>query len=202
LQPLRNGVDLIRNALFSYRLGREREDPKRFLGNFEGLLRSDGYGAYDHVGGPKVVDATCWAHARREVFDEVKLNSKDTTSIQIVAQMDELFAIDARARQEGLSQIDRHLLRLEKSQPLLEQIKAAIQAARTGALPKKRSRQGMRLHANALEPAQSFPRISRIGIERQLGRERDAPGSSCRRNWVHVESQEAGSRASRHHFDR
>jgi hypothetical protein len=56
-----------------------------------------------------------------------------TTSIQIVAQMDELFAIDAQARQEGLSQIDRHVLRLEKSKPLLEQIKAAIQAARTDA---------------------------------------------------------------------
>jgi hypothetical protein len=65
-----------------------------------------------------------------------QLNPKDTISIQIVAQMDELFAIDARARQEGLSQIDRHALRLDKGQPLLEQIKAAIQAARTGALPK------------------------------------------------------------------
>jgi hypothetical protein len=50
--------------------------------------------------------------------------------------MDELFGIDAQASQEGLSQIDRHGLRLEKSKPLLELIKAAIQAARTGALPK------------------------------------------------------------------
>ena len=50
--------------------------------------------------------------------------------------MDELFGIDAQARQEGLSQIDRHVLRLDKSKPLLEEIKAVIQAARTGALPK------------------------------------------------------------------
>ena len=115
---------------------KEREGPKRFLGNFEGLLQSDGYGAYDHIGGPGLVHAACWAHARRKFFDAVKLNPKDTTSIQIVAQMDELFGIDAQARQEGLSQIDRHVLRLDKSKPLLEQIKAAIQAARTGALPK------------------------------------------------------------------
>jgi hypothetical protein len=57
---------------------------------------------------------------------------KDTISIQIVAQMDELFGIDGQARQEGLSQIEHHVLRLGKSKPLLEQIKAAIQAARTG----------------------------------------------------------------------
>src|SRR6266478_10220021 len=50
--------------------------------------------------------------------------------------MDKLFAIDARARQEGLSQSARHVLRLDKSQPLLEQIKVGIQAARVGTLPK------------------------------------------------------------------
>src|SRR5580692_7271058 len=32
-------------VVFDFRLGREREGPKRFLGNFEGLLQSDGYGA-------------------------------------------------------------------------------------------------------------------------------------------------------------
>ena len=80
-------------AVFDFRMGREREGPKRFLGNFEGILQSDGYGAYDHVGGPKILHAACWAHARRKFFDAVKLNPKDQTSIGIVAQMDELFAI-------------------------------------------------------------------------------------------------------------
>ena len=50
--------------------------------------------------------------------------------------MNELFAIDAQARQEGLSPMDRHVLRLEKAKPLLEQIKVTIQAARGSALPK------------------------------------------------------------------
>ena len=64
----------------------------------------------------------------------IKARSRKATSIQIVAQMDELFGIDAQARQEGLSQSDRQVLRFEKSKPLLEQIKVAIQAARTDAL--------------------------------------------------------------------
>ena len=38
-------------VVFDFRMGREREGPKRFLGNFEGILQSDGYAAYDHVGG-------------------------------------------------------------------------------------------------------------------------------------------------------
>jgi hypothetical protein len=43
--------------VFDFRMGREWEVPKRFLGNFEGILQSDGYTAYDHVGGPKIVHA-------------------------------------------------------------------------------------------------------------------------------------------------
>jgi transposase len=66
----------------------------------------------------------------------VKLNPKDQTSIRIVAQMDELFAIDEKARKQNLNPSDRHLLRLEKAKPLLEEIKTAIQAARSDALPK------------------------------------------------------------------
>ena len=77
-------------VVFDFRMGREREGPKRFLGNFEGILQSDGYAAYDQVGGPKIVHTACWAHARRKFFLVVELNPKDQDALRIVAQMDEL----------------------------------------------------------------------------------------------------------------
>src|SRR5437660_11199708 len=77
-------------VVFDFRMGREREGPKRFLGNFEGILQSDGYGAYDHVGGAGIVHAACWAHARRKFFEALKINLKDQSSIAIVVQMDKL----------------------------------------------------------------------------------------------------------------
>jgi hypothetical protein len=40
-----------------------------------------------------------------------------------VAQMDEFFEIDTKAREQALNQEDRQLLRLEKSKPLLDEIK-------------------------------------------------------------------------------
>ena len=104
--------------VFDFRMGREREGPKRFLGHFEGILQSDGYGAYDHVGGPKIVHAACWAHARRKFFEALKLNPKDQTSIRIVAQMDELFAIDEKARKQNLNPSDRHRFTAGKSQAI------------------------------------------------------------------------------------
>ena len=41
--------------VFDFRLGRGRDGPKRFLGQFEGILQTDGYAAYDQVGGPRMV---------------------------------------------------------------------------------------------------------------------------------------------------
>jgi transposase len=156
-------------VVFDFRLGREREGPKRFLGNFEGLLQSDGYGAYDHIGGPKLVHAACWAHARRKFFDAVKLNPKDTTSIQIVAQMDELFAIDAQARHEGLSQIDRHATAFGEMQAVARADQGVNPSGPPRRTAQECSSQGLRLHADALESAQSLPGISGVGIEQQPG---------------------------------
>jgi transposase len=58
-------------AVFDFRLGRGRDGPKRFLRQFEGILQTDGYSAYDQVGGPNMVHAACWAHARRQFFEAV-----------------------------------------------------------------------------------------------------------------------------------
>src|SRR5260370_9260976 len=100
-------------------MGSGREGPKDLLGQFEGILQTDGYVAYESVGGPKVVHAGCWAHARRKFVDAVKLNPQDAVATRIVKLIDELFAIDALAREDKLDHAARRLLRLQRSQPLL-----------------------------------------------------------------------------------
>ena len=183
-------------AVFDFRMGREREGPKRFLGNFAGILQSDGYGAYDHVGGKQIIHAACWAHARRKFFDAVKLNPRDQTSIRIVAQMDELFAIDAQARQEGLSQSDRHVLRLEKSQPLLEQIKAGIQAARVGALPKSALAKACDYTLTLWTRLSRFLEYPELELSNNLAENAMRPIALGRKNWIHLGSKEAGPRVA------
>jgi hypothetical protein len=49
-------------TVFDFCLGRGREGPKKFLGNWEGILQTDGYQAYDGIGGPTLVHVGCWAH--------------------------------------------------------------------------------------------------------------------------------------------
>ena len=122
-------------AVFEFRLGRGRDGPKKFLGQFEGILQTDGYGVYDHVGGPEIVHAGCWSHSRRKFFEAAKLNPSDVAATRIVARIDELFGIDALARAQNLDLAARHALRLERSKPLVEVIRTEVEAARDASLP-------------------------------------------------------------------
>jgi transposase IS66 family protein len=63
-------------VVFDFRLGREREGPKRFLGNFEGILQSDGYAACDHVGGPKIVHTSLLGTCQAQVLPSGGTQSK------------------------------------------------------------------------------------------------------------------------------
>ena len=49
--------------------------------------------------------------------------------------MDDLFAIDAEARIAKLDSAARHTLRLERTRPILDQLKPQIEAAQAATLP-------------------------------------------------------------------
>ena len=126
----------------------------------------------------------------------MELNPKDQSAIGIVAQIDELFGIDARARDQGLGQEERQLLRLEKSKLLLEQIKTQIQTARTNALPKS-------VLAKACNYTLTlWPRLSRflehpqLELSNNLAENAMPPIALGRHNWIHTGSEQAGPRVA------
>jgi transposase len=100
-------------TVFDFQLGRGRAGPAKFLGQWQGILQSDGYQVYDDVGGPKLVQVGCWAHARRKFVDAVKVNPKDAEAILMVTRRDALFLVDRHARQQQLSVEQRLALRRE-----------------------------------------------------------------------------------------
>jgi hypothetical protein len=78
-------------------------------------LQTDGYGAYEHVGGPKMVHACCWSHSRHKFFEAAKLNPSYAAATRMVARIDDLFGIDAQARELNLDHAARHALRLDRA---------------------------------------------------------------------------------------
>ena len=82
-----------------------------------------------------MVHAACWAHARRKVFEALQLNPEDRVARQLVARINELFVVDAEARDAGMNYRQRHALRRERSRPLLDVIKKEMESAQATALP-------------------------------------------------------------------
>src|SRR6266478_1608969 len=123
-------------TVFDFCLGRGREGPRKFLGQWEGILQTDGYAAYDDIGGPKLVHVGCWAHARRKFVDVVKVNPKDAAAVVMVTRMDALFLIDRDARRRELSVHERQAQRGEHAEEWLQEIRQACLALAQQALPK------------------------------------------------------------------
>jgi hypothetical protein len=184
------------STVFDFRMGRGREGPKRFLGQFEGILQTDGYTAYDTTGGPKMVHAACWAHARRKLFEALKLNPDDRVARQLVGRTDELFLIDAEARDAGLDHAARHALRQERSRPLLDIIKQEMQAAQIAALPSSALGKALSYTLTLWHKLTRFLEHPELELSNNLAENSMRGIALGRKNWIHVGSEQAGPKVA------
>jgi len=179
-------------VVFDFRLGRGRDGPRQFLGQFEGLLQTDGYAAYDQIGGPKMVHAGCWSHAERYFSEAVQLNPNDAAATAIVARIDELFAIEAEARHQGLSLEARHALRQQQSRPLLGVIHQQIEVARSTALPGGALAKACNYTLTLWEKLTRFLEYPELELSNNLAENSMRPVALGRKNWIHIGSSQAG----------
>jgi transposase len=182
-------------VIFEFRMGRGRDGPREFLKTFRGILQSDGYAAYDELGAG-IVHAGCWAHARRKFFEAVKLNPNDKTSIELVAQINELFGVDAQAREEVLNEASRHALRLEKSKPILEELKKKIESARGWALPQSALAKACNYCLGQWVRLVRFLDHPQLELSNNLAENSMRPIALGRKNWIHLGSKEAGPKVA------
>jgi transposase len=183
-------------AVFDFRTGRGRDGPKQFLGNFEGILQTDGYSAYERTGGASMVHAGCWSHARRKLFDAVKLSPEDRVATQLVARMDELFAVDAEARNGGMDQAARHALRQQRCRPILDMLRGELEGARNAALPSSALGKAVNYALSQWSKLIRFLEYPQIELSNNLAENSMRPLVLGRKNWIHVGSEQAGPKVA------
>jgi transposase len=184
------------NVVFEFRMGRGREGPVQFLGQYEGILQTDGYAAYGRVGGSRMVHAGCWSHARRKVFEAVRLNPEDRLAGPLVGRIDELFAVDAEARDAGMDYDARHVLRQERSRPLVEAIKQEMEAARVAVLPASALGKGVNYTLSLWDKLTRFLEYPEIELSTNWTENSMRPVALGRKNWIHVGSEQAGPKVA------
>ena len=110
-----NSIDKI--VFFDYQEGRGREGPVKMLEHFEGYLQTDGYQVYDHFDGRKEIrQIHCMAHARRKFSEAV--NNDQTVAEYVLGEIQKLYAIERKCKEEGLLPDEIKTQRQEQSLPI------------------------------------------------------------------------------------
>jgi transposase len=183
-------------TVFDFCLGRGREGPRKFLGKWEGILQTDGYAAYDDIGGPKLVHVGCWAHARRKFVDAVKLNPQDAAAIAMVTRMDALFLIDRDARDRALSAQERQAQRRQYGAEWLQGTREACLALARQVLPKSALGQAAAYTLNMWAKLQRCFDYAEVELSNNLAENSMRPVALGRKNWLHVGSAQAGPKVA------
>ena len=183
-------------VLFDFQMGRGGEGPRKMLRDFAGILQTDGYVVYDKVGATGVVRAGCWAHARRRFFEASKLNPKDAVAVEVVHQMDTLFAIDREARQAGMGLDERHALRAERAKPLVESLHTRLRELRPAVLPSSTLGKAITYTLNQWPQLKVFLTHPVVELSNNLAENSMRGVAVGRKNWIHIGDQKAGPRVA------
>ena len=183
-------------TVFDFCMGRERESPAKFLLNWEGILQTDGYKAYDKIGGPKLVNVGCWSHARRYFVDAVKVNKNDGEAVKMVTRMDAVFAVDREALQKQMTAEERLALRRELSDPWVDEIHRECLALREKTLPKSALGKAVRYTLNQWKKLKRCLEYAEVELSNNLAENSMRPIALGRKNWLHVGSVKSGPKVA------
>jgi len=184
-----------RYAVFDYTPNRTRAGPLAWLTGFEGYLQADAYAGYDALYATgKVVEVSCWAHARRKFYDARWTDVGRCH--QALAWIKRLYEVEREAKQAELDVDERLKLRQEKSVPLLGAFKAWLDEQSQQVLPKSPTMQA--IHYVRARWA-SFTRYTESGIlaiDNNMSENALRAVALGRKNWLFAGSDRGGQTAA------
>jgi transposase len=183
-------------TVFDFRMGRGREGPQKFLRKWEGILQTDGYQAYDGIGGPKLVHVGCWAHARRKFVDAVKVNPQDAAAIQMVMRMDALFLVDRDARAKQMTIEERLASRRQHAEVWAEEIREECAKLAPTVLPKSALGRAVSYTLSQWPKLRRCFDYAEVELSNNLAENSMRPVALGRKNWLHVGSAKAGPKVA------
>jgi len=185
-------------AVFFYSRDRTGEHPERHLGSYSGLMQADAYAGFNRlyaVGrkpGP-IIEAACWAHARRNFFDLARLK-KAPIAIEAVKRIDALFDIERAIN--GLSVDERRRVRNEQSRPLLAELQTWLRGQRARLSSKSETAKAIDYALKRWTALTRFLDDGRLCMSNNAAERALRCVAVGRRNWTFAGSDEGGRRAA------
>ncbi len=114
-------------VVYRYSPDRKGERPQSHLSTFAGILQADGYSGFAPLyANGRVLEAACWAHARRKYYD-VYATDRSPTAAEALRRIGLLYAIEREIR--GQAPAVRTAARRARSAPILAELRAWLREA-------------------------------------------------------------------------
>jgi len=185
-------------AAFFYSRDRTGEHPERHLESYAGLMQADAYAGFNRLYGPSrqpgpIIEAACWAHARRKFFDLARLN-KAPIAIEAVERIDALFAIEREIN--GMTPQERLAARNERSRPLVDALRTWLRERRTKLSGKSDTGKAIDYSLKRWAALTRFLDDGRLCMSNNAAERELRAVAVGRKNWTFAGSDEGGRRAA------
>ena len=191
-------------VLYDYQKTRNADHLEEFLKQFSGILVSDAYSGY-HALDKRREDiriAHCWAHARRDFADAVKLlkkggpskqRIKKTIAYQALERIGTMYALEDEWK--GLTPAERLSRRQEHMKPLVEAYFAWVKGIDLDTVLSEKTKDGLQYSINQEKYLRAFLEDGEVPIDNSASERSIRPFCVGRSNW-HVIDSIKGAQAS------
>jgi transposase len=185
-------------AVYFYSPDRRGEHAQRFLDGYTGLLQADAYSGFGQLYEPgrpagAILEAACWAHARRAFFKIAEL-TKAPMALQAVGRIDALFAIEREIN--GSAPQVRRAVRQERSRPLIADLESWMRASRAKLSGKSAMAKAFDYLLRRWASFTRFLDDGRVCLSNNAAERAIRPIAVGRRNWTFAGSDAGGHRAA------
>ncbi len=199
--------------MFYYSRDRRGEHPQAHLAKYSGILQADAFGGYnklyepDRTPGP-IIEAACWAHARRKFFELADLTKiakrkaqggkpafASPMALEAVHRIDALFDIEREIN--GKPAAERLAARQTLSAPLATELADWMTAARARLSPHDDASKAMNYMLKRWPAFTRFLDDGRVCLTNNAA-ERALRGIALgRKSWLFAGSDRGGQRAAK-----
>ncbi len=184
----------IKMVLFDYRQGRGRDGPREILKDFRGHLQADGYNAYEIFDNERITLLHCMAHARRKF--EQALDDDKVRAEYVLQQIQKVYAIERKVREENFTHTQRYELRQAESVAVLQSLHDWLKENLRQVLPKSLIGEAIAYSLGRWGKLSIYATDGKLEIDNNLVENVIRPVALGRKNYLFAGSHEAAQRSA------
>jgi transposase len=192
------GDDAHPSVVVDFSLDKCKEHPQNFLEKFAGYVQVDAYSAYDgcFLADAKhaKIEVACWSHTER--YFEAAVPTNPAEAAEGLAYITSLFALEARAKRDHLSEAEVLALRQREAVPILDDFEKWLARMQDQVLPKSPLADAIRYTRNQWQALRRYTEAGFLAMDNNATERINKLMARGRVNWLFVGSPRGGETAA------